>query len=264
MELETQRCQWCSAENPSAATFCSACGARLRPGPATGIPAAGPVGLERVAGAGPVPAEVVTTSAVPEHWPPPPGTEPAPRSRGPKFAVWSSVGVVVLLGLGLVGWRLTHHSLIGFPDLLAGRQHVTEGPSVAIVDTIDQIVVMGHHFRAAAYGDGALSFLVLAVDASSLPVPASALESFGAGFGAASSGSGLDLESEVSDVRAGVTYICAAIIGPTSQIAAGPAPSSACIWADERTTGWVITYADEAPVQALALTVQIRDGVVND
>jgi hypothetical protein len=264
MEPETQRCQWCSAENPSGATFCSACGARLKPEPGTAIPYASPAGPEQAASVRPAPAEVVPTSRVPEHWPPPPGAEPAPRSRGPKIAVWSSVGVVVLLGLGLVGWRLTHHSLIGFPDQLAGQQHVTEGPSVAIVDTIDQIVVMGHHFRAAAYGDGALSFLVLAVDASSLPVPASALESFGAGFGAAGGGSSLDLQSEVSDVRAGVTYICAALIGPTSHIAAGPAPSSACIWADERTTGWVITYADEAPVQALALTVQIRDGVVND
>lgn len=171
---------------------------------------------------------------------------------------------MVVLGLGLVGWHLTHHPLIGFPDRLAGQDHVTEGPSVTIVDTIEQIVVMGHHFRAAAYGDGALSFLVLAVDASSLPVPASALESFGAGFGATSGGSGLDLESEVSDVRAGVTYICAAIIGPTGQVSVGPAPASACIWADESTTGWVITYADQAPVQALALTMQIRDGVVND
>jgi hypothetical protein len=170
---------------------------------------------------------------------------------------------VVLLGLGLLGWRLTYHPLIGFPDQLAGQNHVTEGPSVAIVDTVDQIVVMGHHFRAAAYGDGALSFIVLAVDASALPVPASALESFGTGFGAAGSGSSLDLKSEVSDVRAGVTYICAAIIGPGSQIASGPAPSTACIWADELTTGWVITYAEKAP-QALSLTMQIRDGVVND
>src|SRR5437867_2816181 len=140
MDLETQRCQWCSAENPLAATFCSTCGARLGP-EATGIPTPGPAAAEDVASARPAPPEVIPTSAVPEHWPPPPGAEPGPRSRGPKIAVWSSVGVVVLVGLGLIGWRLTHHSLIGFPDRLAGQQHVTEGPSIAIVETIDQIVV---------------------------------------------------------------------------------------------------------------------------
>lgn len=124
---------------------------------------------------------------------------------------------------------------------------------------------MGHRFRVAAYGEGSLSFMVMAVDASSLPVPHSALESFGAGFGAASGGATVDLASQVSDVRAGVTYICTPVVGSAGGItAAAPTPTSACIWTDERTTGWVLTYLSSDVSTDLDLAVEIRRGVVSD
>ncbi|HSL15237.1 MAG TPA: zinc-ribbon domain-containing protein [Actinomycetota bacterium] len=242
--MEANACRWCGTEIVDGAQKCSSCGARVAPlagaseNDATVEPAqswappvvVGAPSAQTAARAAPI------VSEVPQ---PPPGLTAAPTWTPPPTAARAGTHPLVWVMIALVAavaafatTRMMGGGPLTFPDSVLGQPKMT-GPEIdAIVDTFEDTRIGGQTFRAAFYGSGTPTLMIVVADSSSLSNPEESWSGFGGGF-ASTSGTSVQLQGQETATIDGVNYICA----PVTDMA-----STVCQWTDDRTTGYVLDY----------------------
>lgn len=245
---DERTCSSCGAANGLTAAFCWQCyrpfGGYAAPPGLAGRPSS------------PVRPDGPYAGSLRSPTPSSPSAEPFPapdRTRG-----IGRIAAIVLITVGLIGgayWFSSRPEAVAIPESFGGLNRVEDAQTEIVAEMFrSQVDETGIDGDLALYGEGLPTAALIWIRDASVPTTDAAFDAFAAGFDAGiGQDASLDRSRRSNATVAGVTYVCAPVLGA--------APGTICMWQDDAVFWLLFEFSGEGHDAARSLAVAAHDAV---
>ena len=214
-EPDERACAGCGAANGISAAFCWQCYRPFAAAPDAPAPAGASAGWARPG-----------VPNAPGGWTPSPTSSPFPA--GPRSSGLGTMAVVIVTTLAVIGgawFLLFREGAVVAPEAFGGMPSIDTPETQLVGDTFRaEVKTNGIDGDIVIYGNGTPAAALIWIRDASVPTTDAAFDEFAAGFNEGIGASG-SLGKKLSEGVAGVTYVCAPVLGATT--------GTICMWQDE-------------------------------